>query len=191
MDKTAPGRLELVRAFLNTADLETGADQFRTAAGLERWLTKQKLIPGPPAPPECDGKELETAVALREALRALCLANNGLQPDLDARTALDSASANLHLHLTARFGADGKISLEPDETGIRKPLAELLAIVFGSLHEGTWSRLKACAAEDCQFAFYDHSKNRSGHWCTMAECGNRAKVRSYRARQAPPVAVAG
>ncbi len=63
--------------------------------------------------------------------------------------------------------------------------------MFGSLHEGTWSRLKACAAEDCQFAFYDHSKNRSGHWCTMAECGNRAKVRSYRARQAPPVAVAG
>src|SRR5260221_13401083 len=79
MDKTAPGRLELVRAFLNTADLETGADQFRTAAGLERWLTKQKLIPGPPAPPECDGKELETAGALREALRAPCLANNGLQ----------------------------------------------------------------------------------------------------------------
>jgi predicted RNA-binding Zn ribbon-like protein len=185
MDKTAPGRLELVQAFINTADIETGTDKLATPDGLERWLARQKLVFGPPAPPECDGRELQTAIALREALRALCLANNGLQPDSDARTALDAATANLHLHLTARFGADGLISLEPDETGIRQALAEILTIVFEALHDGTWSRLKACAAETCQFAFYDHSKNHSGHWCTMAECGNRAKVRSYRARQVP------
>ena len=190
MTKSAPGRLELVRAFINTADIETGSDRFATAEGLEGWLAGQGLIPGPPAPPECNGRELETAIALREALRALCLANNGLKPDHDARTALDAASANLHLHLTARFGADGLISLEPDETGIRQALAEILTIVFAALHDGNWYRLKACAAETCQFAFYDHSKNHSGHWCTMAECGNRAKVRSYRARQAP-TAVAG
>jgi predicted RNA-binding Zn ribbon-like protein len=185
MAKTAPGRLELVQAFINTADIENGTDRIATAEGLERWLARQELIPGPTAPPECDGREVETAIALREALRALCLANNGLKPDLDALTALDVASANLHLHLTARFAADGKISLEPDETGIRQALAEILTIVFGALHDGTWNRLKACASDTCQFAFYDHSKNRSGHWCTMAECGNRAKVRSYRARQAP------
>jgi predicted RNA-binding Zn ribbon-like protein len=190
MANPAPGRLELVRDFINTADIENGTDRIATAAGLERWLAGEELIPGPPAPPECDGREVETAIALREALRALCLANNGMKPDLVARTALDAATANLHLHLTARFGADGLISLEPDETGIRQALAEILTIVFGALHDGTWSRLKACASDTCQFAFYDHSKNRSGHWCTMAECGNRAKVRSYRARQAP-LATAG
>src|SRR4030088_3349239 len=188
MSKTAPGRLALVQDFINTVDLESGVDQFASTEGLDQWLADQELTPGPPAPPECDGREVETAVALREALRALCLANNGLKPDLDARTALDAASANLHLHLTARFGPDGMISLEPDETGIRQALAEILTVVFGALHDGTWSRLKACAADTCQFAFYDHSKNRSGHWCTMAECGNRAKVRSYRARGAPAAA---
>ncbi|MGH2778535.1 MAG: CGNR zinc finger domain-containing protein, partial [Actinomycetota bacterium] len=31
-------------------------------------------------------------------------------------------------------------------------------------------------------AFYDHSKNRSGKWCTMRVCGNRAKTRAYRER---------
>jgi predicted RNA-binding Zn ribbon-like protein len=31
--------------------------------------------------------------------------------------------------------------------------------------------------------FYDRSKNRSGRWCVMAECGNRAKVRAYRERE--------
>lgn len=191
MEKTAPGRLEVVRAFMNTADLENGTEGLATPAELEGWLAGQELIAGPPSPPECDGRELETAVALREALRALCLANNGVKPDHDGQTALDSATANLHLHLTARFSADGVISLEPDETGIRRALAEILTIVFEALHDGTWSRMKACASETCQFAFYDHSKNRSGHWCTMAECGNRAKVRSYRARQAPAAVAVG
>jgi predicted RNA-binding Zn ribbon-like protein len=185
MSKTAPGRLALVQAFINTVDLETGDDRLATTEGLDRWLAGEGLTPGPPAPPECDGRELETAIALREALRTLCLANNGHEPDHDARRVLDAATANLHLHLTARFDEDGGISLEPDETGIRQALAEILTIVFESLHEGTWGRLKACASDTCQFAFYDYSKNRSGHWCTMAECGNRAKVRSYRARQAP------
>jgi predicted RNA-binding Zn ribbon-like protein len=52
------------------------------------------------------------------------------------------------------------------------------------MSEGTWSRLKACLADTCQWAFYDQSKNRSAHWCSMAVCGNRAKARAYRNRHA-------
>jgi predicted RNA-binding Zn ribbon-like protein len=44
--------------------------------------------------------------------------------------------------------------------------------------------MKACDDEDCRWAFYDQSRNRSGKWCDMAECGNRHKVRRYRSRQA-------
>ncbi len=47
---------------------------------------------------------------------------------------------------------------------------------------GTWERLKSCPADDCRWAFYDRSRNRSAVWCNMAVCGNRAKVRSYRER---------
>ncbi len=47
--------------------------------------------------------------------------------------------------------------------------------------DGTWSRLKAC--RQCEWAFYDWSKNRSGRWCAMSVCGNRTKVRAYRARR--------
>jgi predicted RNA-binding Zn ribbon-like protein len=50
--------------------------------------------------------------------------------------------------------------------------------------DGTWRRLKACSAETCQWAFYDGSRNRSGVWCTMQTCGNRAKARSFRQRKA-------
>jgi len=50
--------------------------------------------------------------------------------------------------------------------------------------EGTWPRLKACANDTCQWAFYDISKNRSGRWCTMDACGNLMKARAYRRRRA-------
>jgi predicted RNA-binding Zn ribbon-like protein len=43
--------------------------------------------------------------------------------------------------------------------------------------------MKACAAEDCQYAFFDNSRNRSAVWCDMKVCGNRQKVRSFRARR--------
>jgi predicted RNA-binding Zn ribbon-like protein len=48
--------------------------------------------------------------------------------------------------------------------------------------DGTWSRLKACRAADCRWAFYDRARNHSRHWCSMEVCGNRTKARAYRAR---------
>jgi predicted RNA-binding Zn ribbon-like protein len=34
------------------------------------------------------------------------------------------------------------------------------------------------------WVFYDRSRNRSRHWCSMGVCGNRAKTRTYRAKRA-------
>jgi predicted RNA-binding Zn ribbon-like protein len=63
-------------------------------------------------------------------------------------------------------------------------LGALLGTVAAAMADGTWSRLKACRADNCHWAFYDHTRNRSGVWCDMAVCGNRAKVRAYRHRHA-------
>ncbi|MCG3040358.1 CGNR zinc finger domain-containing protein [Streptomyces sp. S1A] len=73
--------------------------------------------------------------------------------------------------------------MRPDTTaGVTGALGRCLAIAGRAAFDGTWRRLKVCPSEGCQWAFYDHSKNRSGTWCQMAECGNRAKVNAYRAR---------
>jgi predicted RNA-binding Zn ribbon-like protein len=53
------------------------------------------------------------------------------------------------------------------------------------MRDGTWDRMKACRADDCEWAFYDSSRNRSGTWCSMEVCGNRAKARAFRARHRP------
>jgi predicted RNA-binding Zn ribbon-like protein len=110
--------------------------------------------------------------AFREALRAL-LAD---KRDPAAIAALDRAAADARL--AVRFDRDGTTRLEGD--GL---VASLLAIIARAQADGTWERMKACRAEDCRWAFYDRSRNRSRAWCSMSECGNRAKARSYRARQ--------
>jgi predicted RNA-binding Zn ribbon-like protein len=73
--------------------------------------------------------------------------------------------------------------------GIDGALGRVVAIVFRSMADGTWERLKACREGDCEWAFYDWSKNRSGAWCDMAVCGNRAKARAYRERRQRGTAV--
>jgi predicted RNA-binding Zn ribbon-like protein len=173
--QSAPGRLELVREFVNTRDVERGTDELDAdAAG---WLADRGL-PGPDVSlPEDDRARL---VAVREALRGLMLANNsGDAPPRDALATLNEQSAEAALGL--RFDAEGA-ELVSSCGGVDSTIAHLLAIVHESMRDGTWGRLKTCPADDCLWAFYDHSRNRSGTWCDMSECGNRAKARSYRER---------
>jgi predicted RNA-binding Zn ribbon-like protein len=86
--------------------------------------------------------------------------------------------------LTLRFDGAGGASLVPEAAGCSGALARLLAVVHDSIAQGTWIRLKACRDHGCEWAFYDHTKNRSGAWCSMEVCGNRAKARVYRERHA-------
>jgi predicted RNA-binding Zn ribbon-like protein len=172
MDALAPGDLALVQRFVNTADLETGSDDLGDPGALAAWLAGAGLAPAG-APFDEAGRAL--IVAVREALRALLLANHGEPPDRAAIATLDRAA-----NLTVRFDAGGQAWLEATDGGV---VGALLAIVARAQAEGTWPRLKACPGDRCGWAFYDRSRNRSRTWCAMSVCGNRAKARSYRARQ--------
>jgi len=175
----APGDLELIRAFVNTRDVESGRDDLATPAALGAWLAAHGLRAGGARP-----ADLRRAVALREALRAVLLANNGgPEPGDAALGALADAAGAARLGLA--FAPDGTAVLRPAAEGVPAALGHLLAAVAAAQAAGTWARLKVCAADDCRWAFYDRSRNRSSLWCSMQVCGNRAKVRAYRARAAP------
>jgi predicted RNA-binding Zn ribbon-like protein len=175
--QTAPGELELVREFINTRELDRGADELAEAGNAAAWLADRGL----PAPDGSMAEQDRTRlVAVREALRSLLLANNsGDLPPASALETLNEQSREAALGL--RFDAVGA-ELVSTCGGVDSTIAELLAIVHAAMHEGTWHRLKACAADDCEWAFYDRSRNRSGTWCDMADCGNRAKARAFRER---------
>lgn len=177
--QTAPGDLELVRTFVNTRDFDDEEEQLETPAALRDWLAERGLLP---RDEPVTGADLRRALEVREALRALCLANNGAALEPAALETLNSAADAGPL--LVRFGGDGGARLAPAGAGVGAALGALLGIVARAMADGTWDRLKACRAEDCLWAFYDHSRNRSGHWCSMAVCGNRAKARAYRQRHA-------
>ena len=168
---SAPGELALVQRFVNTADLDRGTDELADDEGLAAWLVANGMAT------EVDAGGRERAVAVREALRALLLANQGGEPDREAIATLDRAAA-----ITVAFDAAGTARLEPVHNGVDGVIARLLAIVARAQAEGTWPRLKACPNDHCHWAFYDRSRNRSRTWCAMSVCGNRAKARSYRER---------
>jgi len=174
----APGRLDVVRQFVNTWDREDGEERFADPEALVAWLAEQGLAePGTRA----TKADLERAVDLREAVRALLLAHNGGEPAPEAAQTLRDTAARARL--AVRFEEDGS-AVEPEAGGVDGALGRLLAIVHESQRDGTWARLKACPWDTCQWAFYDNTKNRSGVWCTMEVCGNRAKARAYRERHA-------
>jgi predicted RNA-binding Zn ribbon-like protein len=177
----APGDLELVRAFVNTIDIEQGAERLSSAAALAGWLADNGLVRGGVNATRAD---LVRAIELREALRALLLSHNGEPLPAAATDTLDHIAHRSGVAL--RFDERGGATLEPDAGGVDGALGRLLAIVHDAIADGNWSRLKACRAHTCEWAFYDHTKNRSGAWCNMGVCGNRAKARAYRERRAAP-----
>jgi hypothetical protein len=85
--------------------------------------------------------------------------------------------------LRVGFGTDGIATLQPAVTGWEGALARLLQLVVVARIEGLWPRLKACPNDECNWAFYDFSKNRSSKWCTMKRCGNLMNARAYRRRR--------
>ena len=69
------------------------------------------------------------------------------------------------------------------EAGVAPAIGQLLALIYQAMITGTWQRLKICRNDECRWAYYDRSRNRSGAWCTMAVCGNRMKGRTFRRRR--------
>jgi predicted RNA-binding Zn ribbon-like protein len=75
----------------------------------------------------------------------------------------------------------GRTALEPEGLGADRAVATLLGILHEAQLNGDWDRMKAC--RQCEYAFFDRSKNRSAAWCAMSICGNRTKNRAYYRRR--------
>ena len=187
MSNPAPGALETVRSFVNTLDVDEGTDALADARVAAAWFAEQDLLGGA-ASVRASAADVRHAVALREALRAQLDAHHGEPADPAAAEVLDAAARRARL--TVRFTGLDETRLEPAAGGVDGALGRLLAIVAAAIEDGTWRRLKVCPADDCRWAFYDESRNRSATWCDMRVCGNRAKVRGFRERTRDPRAAA-
>ncbi|SFQ41787.1 Conserved protein containing a Zn-ribbon-like motif, possibly RNA-binding [Amycolatopsis arida] len=147
--------VSLVLDFLNTLDVEDDIDVLRSAESWHGWARERGLRAG----------TVTAARQVREALRAAV-------GDPEARAA--EAGAPVEARLTGGTPA----LVAADAVGAILAAAARLAV------RGEWERLKICPADDCRWAFFDQSRNRSRTWCSMQVCGNREKARAWRERAA-------
>ncbi|MFG2128469.1 CGNR zinc finger domain-containing protein [Streptomyces sp. NPDC048751] len=167
----APGGLALIESLVNTLDVETGTDTLDTADARERFGLAEDDLP--------------YARELRESLRATLLAHAG-HPPHHAVTPLGDllAAAPLLVTVDARDGTARLVPRRATAPGDEGPLlSRVAAAVAEALVAGTWTRLKACEAVTCHWAYYDRSPAGRSRWCSMQVCGARAKMRRYRAKE--------
>jgi predicted RNA-binding Zn ribbon-like protein len=176
----APGDLGLIQSFVNTSwDLDhDGEEELRSPRELAAWLSERRLLG---SGTKLTTADLKRALDVREGLRALLFVNNGATLDEVAIERLNRALG--HTALAVRFDADAGPELTSRGRDLDAALGSLASIVAVAQIDGSWSRLKACRGVHCGWAFYDHSRNQSGHWCSMSICGSRSKAREYRRRQ--------
>ncbi len=174
-----------MRELTNTLDVETGEDSLAAPGGVAEFARRHVIegLRGDCGGAEGGGRELASVCELREALRAACLAHTGT--DMPAEESGVLARLLADAPLTLAVDEAGRAALRPAEglTGLPLLTARIAAGIVTAEADGTWQRLKACPAHDCLWVFYDRSPAGRGRWCSMAVCGSRAKMRTYRAKQ--------
>ena len=169
-----PRPAALVRDFVNTLDHELGTDELATPAGLTGFLMSQDLLDAGRA----DEEQLARAVALR--------VRPARRPRAQPRRRAGVRSwPSTTCCRTCRSGSAGRpTAWSPHRPRTASPgaLARVGLAALEARASEVWWRLKICAFDECEWAYYDHSKNRSRHYCEYG-CGNKLKTRAYRARR--------
>ncbi|WP_377701948.1 CGNR zinc finger domain-containing protein [Pseudoduganella sp. UC29_71] len=161
-------------------------DSWQSGADVAEWLARAGYAQQGAAPVAELPDLLHAARELRELVRKLVARRKaGLAMDQADLAALNTALAHGRRHTVLAAAGDGALALRPvyaDGTArqVLAPLAESAA----ELIAGDFTLVKHCENPDCSMWFADRTKSHRRRWCSMAICGNRHKVASFRQRRA-------
>jgi predicted RNA-binding Zn ribbon-like protein len=116
---------------------------------------------------------LASARAFRASVYSLLLEGEPAEPVL----ALINEAATLQRLTIGQAGYAFELA---EEAGLSAPLLAIAASVGRLLTETELELVSACPGTGCGWLFLDSRGRR--RWCTMASCGNRAKVRRFAER---------
>jgi len=179
----APGTLEVVRTFLNTwripNDTREPVDELVSLSAMHQfYLTWFGDASG----------DAEICI-VPELVRQLRTDLRSILGESDVLV-LSEWLSRQPVAVMLSHDVEGMPTLRYRPAGVQgcRLCAEVVALVVEAIAHSTWIRLKACP--DCQWVFYDHTKNRNKVWCLMTasgpqgrSCGSISKVRSFRERQ--------
>ncbi|BCQ27291.1 CGNR zinc finger domain-containing protein (plasmid) [Caballeronia sp. NK8] len=184
--------------FLNSiaTPVDEPVDWIGDGEGLLSWLEQAQLVPievlahmrSHVAPAELD-EVAAKARGLREWFRAFVQKRKGRPlsaKDLSELDALNRVLQRDEQHgvivadANAASGfAYGMQRRWPTAESLLMPIVEALAKL---VCEEDFTYVKACEGPSCTLLFADHTRGHARRWCSMAICGNRAKVAAHRAR---------
>lgn len=169
--------LRSAAALVNTA--RDGVERLADTADLTALLDEQRFS-GSRAGTEA---ELAAVRDVRDRVSAVWEADD----TLEVVTLVNDLLADGHAspRLTRHDGWDWHLHLTaPDAPVADRWGTEAAMAVADLVRTGDLDRLRRCAAEDCDAALVDLSRNRSRRYCDTGNCANRAHVAAYRARRA-------
>lgn len=190
----APG-LDFLNSVATPVDAEV--DWISDGEGLLAWLEQAELVPratlaamrSQSTPAELDAVAAQ-ARALREWFRGFVQKRKG-RP-LSTRDLRELEPLNQLFERDEQYGeivvdATAGVSIFELRANRRwkspesllMPIVEALAkLVCGE----DFTHVKACEGPRCTLMFADHTRGHARRWCSMAICGNRAKVAAHRKR---------
>lgn len=172
------GSLSLDFAYTGAMSDNPAWERLHAPADLAAWLEERF--------PAADGVvgdgDLRDALELRGAVaRAVASVAHGGTPeprDVDVIN-LFAATPDIPPALAGGTRQAGRSRVRTGQA--LSAMAREAVDLLGAADEG---RYRECAAADCQLVFHDESRSNNRRWCSMLRCGNRAKVRTHRARKA-------
>jgi predicted RNA-binding Zn ribbon-like protein len=182
--------------FVNTLELQRdGAlDRLADAETALRWLeqhellhreTLDRLLAANANDDDGRARLLRRIRRLRGALREVLDAT--VERRLPAQSALDDVNRALRAqYVQELLPAPNGVSLDHRHEGdpVEGALSRLTEAIAREVTSAEQERLRICANDQCRWVFKDDSPGGRRKWCSMAVCGNRAKVARHRRRQA-------
>lgn len=171
--------------FINTIVQVDGEprDLFQSDSDVGNWLMQAGFTVLQNTKAFKPGKLLHEARQLRETIRILVEQKKAGKP-------VDCGALNRYLATTSSY-----IQLVSDEAGALRTervyanpappylpglLVEQAASLIADPH---FELVRECEHPECSLWFYDRTKSHRRRWCSMALCGNRAKVARFRQQQ--------
>jgi predicted RNA-binding Zn ribbon-like protein len=156
------------------------AERLRTPQDLASWLVGAGLADELPA---ASRRDLAHARTLREAVYQAIKRQMAGQPPGPGHLAIINNWAGRPPPRTWLEAEDGQLRARHDATTAASLVAGVARDAVDLLGGRLAGRIRECSAEDCTLLFLDTSRAGRRRWCSMATCGARAKMATYRARR--------
>jgi predicted RNA-binding Zn ribbon-like protein len=122
----------------------------------------------------------DQAIALRETIFRVFSAHAlGKLPTAADIERLNRARADALAHSVIKRSEDGFALTWIDKTAFDSVLWPIVLSAVDLLTSDQLLRVRECEGDTCDWLFVDTSRNHMRRWCSMAECGNRAKMRRF------------